>query len=71
MTGPIVRGSYPTGSELDEIAPAVSRADLRSGVVALKAERRKASEHPAAGKTQMTPVRSLPKIPKKPKRPKR
>jgi hypothetical protein len=49
----------------------ISRTDLRSGVVALKLNRRKASEHPAAGKTQMTPLPSLPKSPKKPKRPKR
>jgi len=39
--------------------------------VALKVNRKKPSEHPAFGKTQMTPVRSLPKSPKKPKRPKR
>ena len=46
-------------------------AHLRSGVVALKVERKKASEHPAFGKTEMIMVPSLPKRPKKPKRPKR
>ena len=37
----------------------------------MKVNRRKASEHPAYGKTKMTPVPSLPKSPKKPKRRKR
>jgi hypothetical protein len=39
--------------------------------VALKVIDKKASEHPAYGKTEMILVPSLPKSPKKPKRPKR
>jgi hypothetical protein len=35
----------------------------------MKITEKNPSEHPAAGKTQMTPVPSLPKRPKKPKRP--
>ncbi len=50
---------------------ACAGADLRSVVMALKVVDKKASEHPAYGKTQMTPVPSLPRSPKKPKRPKR
>jgi hypothetical protein len=37
----------------------------------MKIIRHKPEEHPAAGKTQMTPVPSLPQRPKKPKRSKR
>jgi hypothetical protein len=39
--------------------------------VALKVIDKKASEHPAFGKTEMIFISSLPKRPKKPKRPKR
>jgi hypothetical protein len=40
-------------------------------VVTLKVNYKKASEHPAYGKAEMTFISSLPKRPKKPKRPKR
>jgi hypothetical protein len=40
-------------------------------VVTLKVNRKKASEHPAYGKTEMIFISSLPKCPKKPKRPTR
>jgi hypothetical protein len=40
-------------------------------MIAMKIVEKKPSEHPAAGKTQMSPVPSLPKGPEKSKRPKR
>ena len=43
----------------------------RSTIICVKIVDKKSSEHPAAGKTRMTPVRSLPKRSKKLKRPKR
>jgi hypothetical protein len=56
---------YPRGRGRND------QAALRSGVVALKAIDKKASEHPAAGGTRVTLIPTLPKGAKKSNRPKR
>ena len=73
MTHPIVRSSYPTGSELDRSRPQHREPIYDLGVVDLKVVDKKASEHPSAGGTRVILIPTLPKNrkQKRPKRPKR